>query len=79
MFWHSCNKLTSCVAVVLLASLMTPATVLAGDAAESGDAIIVTGSKQAIARATSAYACCVSRRLSPHRSGRSGQAIQQRV
>jgi hypothetical protein len=32
-----------------------------------------------IARATRAYARCVSERVSPHRSGRSGHAIQQRA
>ncbi len=39
MFSRFSSKLTSCVSIALLASLMTPATVLAGEATELGDAM----------------------------------------
>jgi mono/diheme cytochrome c family protein len=43
MFWHFYSKPISCVSIALLALFMTPATVLAGDAAESGDAMAGKG------------------------------------
>ena len=37
MFWFSYSKVTSCLAVVLLASFMTPVPAVASDPASSGD------------------------------------------
>lgn len=45
--------------------------------ASPGAAIMRTGSKAAMARATAAYSCLAASKAGPQRAGRVGQAIRQ--
>lgn len=45
--------------------------------ASPGAAIMRTGSKPAMARATAAYSCLAASKAGPQRAGRVGQAIRQ--